>query len=52
MRNGILYIVTIALCLAGCQTARHSTATINAGTFNLRCENKGDSLNGNGWGRR
>ena len=52
MRNGIIYLSAILLCLAGCQAARHSTATINAGTFNLRCENKGDSLNGNGWGRR
>ena len=52
MRSRILCLIAIVLGISACQTARHTTTTINAGTFNLRCENRGDSLKGNGWGRR
>ncbi|NTU96176.1 MAG: endonuclease, partial [Bacteroidales bacterium] len=43
------YIAAIVLCFA----AINATAqTINIATFNIRYENKSDSLNGNGWGQR
>jgi len=43
------YIAFIVLCFA----AINATAqTINIATYNIRYENKSDSLNGNGWGLR
>ncbi|MBQ8060581.1 MAG: endonuclease/exonuclease/phosphatase family protein [Bacteroidales bacterium] len=47
-------ILAMALSVAfmtGCGTARRVT-TMQVGSYNIRYENRGDSLKGNGWGQR
>ena len=43
------YIATIVLCFAAINV---TAQTINIASYNIRYENKSDSLNGNGWGQR
>ena len=49
-------ILSVALSVAfisSCGTARRmTTTTMQVGSYNLRYENRGDSLKGNGWGQR
>lgn len=45
----VLFAVTIIL--PGCGVSRQMT-TMQVGSFNIRYENRGDSLRGNGWGQR
>ena len=46
-----LTITTIIVLLSSCGASRRIT-TMQVGSFNIRYENKGDSLRGNGWGQR
>ncbi|EKD31397.1 MAG: hypothetical protein ACD_77C00339G0004 [uncultured bacterium] len=43
------HIITFVLCFAAIDV---TAQTINTATYNIRYENKSDSLNGNGWGQR
>ena len=49
-----LSVLTAALAvtlISGCGASRRAT-TLQVGSFNIRYENRGDSLRGNGWGQR
>lgn len=48
--SAVLAIMLAAL-LSSCGTARRIT-TMQVGSYNLRYENRGDSLRGDGWGQR
>lgn len=43
------HIITFVFCLAEITS---SAQTLNIASYNIRYENKSDSLNGNGWGQR
>lgn len=47
----VLPVVAVAVTIAGCGASRRVT-TLQVGSYNIRYENKGDSLRGNGWGQR
>ena len=49
--TAILTVAAATVLLAGCGAARKAT-TMQVGSFNIRYENRRDSLNGNGWGQR
>ena len=47
----IIFLALAAAMVTGCGTARRVT-TMQVGSYNIRYENRGDSLKGNGWGQR
>lgn len=47
----LLVSATAVILAASCGTSRRAT-TLQVGSYNIRYENKGDSLKGNGWGQR
>ncbi|MBR1927074.1 MAG: endonuclease/exonuclease/phosphatase family protein [Bacteroidales bacterium] len=47
----IIFLAFAAAMVTGCGTARRVT-TMQVGSYNLRNQNRGDSLNGNGWSQR
>ena len=49
--TGIIAIAITAAAITSCGTSRRIT-TLQVGSYNLRYDNKGDSLKGNGWGQR
>ena len=46
-----LTLAAATTLIASCGTSRRVT-TLQVGSYNIRYENKGDSLKGNGWGQR
>lgn len=46
----LMLCVLVAALLCGCGT--YMPTTLNVATYNLRNANRGDSLRGNGWGKR
>ena len=47
-----LFLITVlAVAISSCGTA-HRFTTLQVGTYNIRNDNRGDSLKGNGWGQR
>lgn len=49
--TSIIAIAAAAMTIFSCGTVRRAT-TLQVGTYNIRYENRGDSLRGNGWGQR
>ena len=49
--TAILAIAALPLFLSSCGVSRKTT-TLQVGSYNIRYENKRDSLAGNGWGQR
>ena len=47
----LLVSATAAILTVSCGISRRAT-TLQVGSYNIRYENKGDSLKGNGWGQR
>ncbi|MCR5463994.1 MAG: endonuclease/exonuclease/phosphatase family protein [Bacteroidales bacterium] len=47
----ILTSVAAVVLITSCGTVRRAT-TLQVGSYNIRYENRGDSLRGNGWGQR
>jgi len=47
----ILTAVAAVVLINSCGTVRRAT-TLQVGSYNIRYENRGDSLRGNGWGQR
>jgi len=47
----LVFITTLAVAISSCGTA-HRFTTLQVGTYNIRNDNRGDSLKGNGWGQR
>lgn len=47
----ILTAVAAVVLITSCGTVRRAT-TLQVGSYNIRYENRGDSLRGNGWGQR
>ena len=47
----LLVSATAAILAVSCGISRRTT-TLQVGSYNIRYENKGDSLKGNGWGQR
>ena len=47
----LLVSATVAILTVSCGISRRAT-TLQVGSYNIRYENKGDSLKGNGWGQR
>lgn len=50
--TAILTIAATTVLLASCGASRHAATTMQVGSYNIRYENRGDSLKGNGWGQR
>ncbi len=47
-----LFLITVLVAaFSSCGTA-HRATTLQVGSYNIRYENRGDSLKGNGWGQR
>lgn len=47
-----LFLITVLVAaISSCGTA-HRATTLQVGSYNIRYENRGDSLKGNGWGQR
>lgn len=44
--------IALALVVGASFAATAANPTFNVATYNLRCKNDGDSINGNGWDRR
>jgi endonuclease/exonuclease/phosphatase family metal-dependent hydrolase len=49
--SSIIAITTAAMTIFSCGPSRRVT-TLQVGSYNIRYENHGDSLKGNGWGQR
>ena len=49
--SAALAAILAATMISGCGASRRVT-TMQVGSYNIRYDNRGDSLKGNGWGQR